>query len=139
VDDHGTLHLEYLPYSHSLLVGLGLGVLLWAALRWVFRRPQIAAVFGWVAASRIVLDVIQHEPNIRLAPWLAHPLLGFNLQANPWLDFAIETALCVGCWTYHRGGRTLLAAILVLNLLNLPLMVAGERGASPMAHHPLIL
>jgi hypothetical protein len=139
VDDHGTLHLEYLPYSHSLLVGLGLGVLLWAALRWVFHRPQIAAVFGWVAASHIVLDVLQHEPNIRLAPWLAHPLLGLNLQANPWLDFTIETALCIGCWAYYRGGGKLLAAILALNLLNLPLMFAGEGGASPMAHNPFIL
>jgi hypothetical protein len=114
-------------------------VLLWAALRWVFRRPQIAAVFGWVAASHIVLDVIQHASNIRLAPWLAHPLLGFNLQANPWLDFAIETALFVGCWACYRGGRKLLAAIVVLNLLNLPLMVAGEGGAFPMAINPFIL
>ncbi|MGZ4550394.1 MAG: hypothetical protein ACXVF0_12885 [Blastococcus sp.] len=139
VDAHGTLHLEHLPYSHSLLVGLGAGVLLWAALRWVFRRPQIAAVFGWVAASHIVLDVIQHEPNIRLVPWLAHPVLGLNLQANPWLDFAIETALCIGCWAHYRGSRKLLVAILALNVLNLPLMLAGEGGASPMAQNPLIL
>lgn len=139
VDAHGTLHLEHLPYSHSLLVGLGAGALLWAALRWVFHKPQIAAVFGWVAASHIVLDVIQHEPNIRLVPWLAHPVLGLNLQANPWLDCAIETALCIGCWAYYRGSRKLLIAILVLNVLNLPLMLAGEGGASPMAHNPFIL
>jgi hypothetical protein len=100
VDDSGTLHLEHLPYSHSLLVGLGIGALLWAALRWTFRRPQLAAVFGWVAASHIALDVLQHEPNIRLVPWLAHPLLGLNLQANPCLDFAVETAFCIGCWAY---------------------------------------
>jgi len=139
VDDHGTLHLEHLPYSHSLLVGLGIGVLLWVALRWPFRRPQLAAVFGWVAASHIVLDVIQHEPNIRLVPWLAHPVLGLNLQASPWLDLAVETAFCVGCWAYYRGSRKLLAAILVLNVLNLPLMLAGEGSASPMAHNPFLL
>jgi hypothetical protein len=139
VDDHGTLHLKHLPYSHSLLVGLGIGALLWAALRWLFPRPQLAAVFGWVAASHIVLDVIQHEPNIRLVPWLAHPVLGLNLQASPWLDFAVETAFCVGCWAYYRGSRKLLAAILVLNVLNLPLMLAGEGSASPMAHNPFVL
>jgi len=139
VDDHGTLHLEHLPYSHSLLIGLGLGAVLWALLRWVVRRPQLAAIFGWVAASHIVLDVIQHEPNIRLVPWLAHPVPGLNLQAYPWLDFAIETAFCIGCWAYYRGSRKLLAAILVLNVLNLPLMLAGEGSASPMAHNPFLL
>lgn len=139
VDDHGVLHLEYLPYSHSLLAGLGIGVLLWAATRWVFQRPQLAAIFGWVAASHIVLDVIQHEPNIRLLPWLGHPVLGLNLQANPWLDFAVETAFSVACWAYYRGSRKLLAVILALNVLNLPLMLAGEGGASPMAHNAFML
>src|SRR3954471_1127691 len=64
VDDHGTLHLEYLPYSHSLLVGLGGGAVLWAALRYLFGRQQIATVFGLVFASHVVLDVVQHEPDI---------------------------------------------------------------------------
>jgi len=139
VDDSGTLHLEYLPYSHSLLVGLGVGALLWALLRWVLRRPHLAAVFGWVGASHIVLDLIQHEPNIRLLPWLPHPLLGLNLQSNPWLDFAVETAFCLGCWIFYRGSRKLLAAILVLNILNLPLMLGGEGGASAMTANPFIL
>jgi hypothetical protein len=102
-------------------------------------RPQLAAVFGWVGASHIVLDVIQHEPDIRLVPWLAHPTLGLDLQADPWLDLAIETAFCVGCWAFYRGSRKLLVAILVLNLLNLPLMLGGEGGASAMDAHPFIL
>jgi hypothetical protein len=139
VDTSGTLHLEHLPYSHSLLVGLGLGALLWAVMRWVLRRPQLAAVFGWVSASHIVLDLIQHEPDIRLLPWMPHPLLGLNLQATPWLDFAVETAFCVGCWAFYRGSRKLLAAILLLNVLNLPLMLGGNGGASAMAANRFIL
>jgi hypothetical protein len=139
VDAHNTLHLEHIPYSHSLLAGLGGAALLWAVLRFVVRRPQIATVFGWVFASHIVLDVIQHEPNIRIVPWLAHPALGLNLQVSPWLDFAVETAFSLGCWAYYRGGRKLLAALLALNVSNLPLMLAGEGGASPMAHNRFIL
>lgn len=139
VDAQHTLHLEHLPFSHSLLVGLGLGVALWAALRYLFHRPQLAVVFGWVAASHILLDVVQHEPNIRLAPWMAHPLLGLNLQASPWLDFAVETAFSVGCWAVYRGSRKLLVAIVALNVANLPLMVAGDGGASPMAHDRFLL
>jgi hypothetical protein len=138
VDDHGTLHLEYLPYSHSLLVGLGGAAILWAALRYLFGRQQIATVFGLVFASHVVLDVIQHESNIRLVPWLAHPAIGLNLTVHPLLDFAVETAFSVACWAYYRGTRTLLIAILALNLTNLPLMLAGDGAASPMAQNPFI-
>jgi hypothetical protein len=135
----GDLHLEYLPYSHSLLVGLGLAALVWAMLRWPFRRPDIGAVFGLVTASHIVLDVVQHEPNIRIAPWMASPTIGLNLQASPWLDFAVETGFSIACWAYYRGSRTLLVAIIALNITNLPLMLAGDGAASAMAHNRFIL
>jgi hypothetical protein len=139
VDTGGVLHLEHLPYSHSLLIGLGGGALLWAALRWLFSRRDVAAVFGLVLASHIVLDVIQHEPNIRIVPWLAHPTLGLDLTAHPLLDFAAETGFSLACWAYYRGGRKLLAGILTLNVANLPMMIAGEGGASPMAGSAYLL
>ncbi|MGZ4575183.1 MAG: hypothetical protein ACXVYU_18535 [Oryzihumus sp.] len=139
IDAHGTLHLEHIPYSHSLLFGLGGALVLWAALRQLAHRPQVAAVMGSLFASHLVLDVIQHEPNIRVLPWLAHPALGLNLQAHPWWDFAVETALCLACWAYYRGDRKLLAALIGLNLANLPLMFAGEGGATPMAQNRFIL
>lgn len=133
VDARGSLHLEYLPYSHSLLVGLGGGVVLWAVLRHLWHRADLASVFGWVFASHIVLDVIQHEPNIRLVPWSAHPTVGMNLQASPWLDLALETALCIACWAYHRGSRRLLIGLVVLNLANVPLMLGGQGNATALA------
>ncbi|MGM7774506.1 hypothetical protein ACSVHC_00750 [Arthrobacter sp. KNU-44] len=139
VDASGTLHLEYLPYSHSVLIGLGLGVLLWALLRWGFHKPALATVFGLTTASHIILDIIQHEPNIRLVPWLDNPTLGLNLAANPWLDFAVETALCIACWAYYKGTWKLLTGLVVLNLTNLPMMLAGEGSAQAMGTSPYIL
>ena len=62
-----------------------------------------------------------------------HTTVGLDLTALPWLDFAVEIAFCVACWMYYRGSRKLLAAILALNIANLPLMLAGEGSASPMA------
>jgi hypothetical protein len=139
VTANGTLHLDHLPYSHSLLVGLGGGIVAWAIVRWGLRRPDLAAVFGVVFASHIVLDVLQHEPDIRLLPWMAHPTVGLNLQAAPWLDFAVEAAFCVACWAYYRGSRKLLAAIIALNVLNLPLMFGGQGNAENMATNPAVL
>jgi hypothetical protein len=139
VTANGTLHLDHLPYSHSLLVGLGGGIVAWAIVRWSLRRPDLAAVFGMVFASHIVLDVLQHEPDIRLLPWMSHPTIGLNLQAAPWLDFAVETAFCVACWAYYRGSRKLLTAIIALNVLNLPLMVGGQGNAQNMATNPAVL
>lgn len=139
VDKGGTLHLEYLPYSHSLLTGLGGGTFLWALLRWVFRRNDVATIFGWVFASHIVLDFIQHEPNLQIAPGIATPTFGLNLQSIPWLDFAIELALCVACWAYYRGSVRLLIGFIALNVINIPLMLSGDGGASPLASNPIIL
>jgi hypothetical protein len=68
-----------------------------------------------------------------------HTTVGLDLTAFPWLDFAVEIAFCVACWMYYRGSRKLLAAILALNIANLPLMLAGEGSASPMAQNPFIL
>jgi hypothetical protein len=108
-------------------------------IRWLVHRPDLATVFGLVFASHIVLDIVQHEPDLRLLPWMSRPTIGFNLQANPWADFAAEIAFSVACWAYYRGTAKLLATIIVLNLLNLPMMLSGHGGASAMAHNPYIL
>ena len=61
-----------------------------------------------------------------------------NLGNSPLLDFAVETALSVACWAYYRGSRKLLVVLLLLNVLNLPLMIAGEGFSAPL-HNPFIL
>lgn len=139
VDAGGMLHLEYLPYSHSLLTGIVGGVLLWALLRFVFERKDVATIFGWVFVSHIVLDVIQHEPNIQIAPWMPTPGIGLDLQSIPWLDFAIELAFCIACWAYYRGSLRLLTGFIAINIIDLPLMFAGDGAASPLASNAIIL
>lgn len=139
VDASGTLHLEYLPWSHSLLTGLGGGLLLYLLVRNVLRRPAIATVLGLTFASHIVLDLVQHEPNIQIAPGVTHPLLGLNLGAHPLLDLAVETALSLACWAYYRGSVRLLVALIVLNIANVPFMLAGDGGSAALAGNRFVL
>ena len=85
------VHLDYLPYSHSV----GTGLLL-AAIAWGFgkaaRRTNIGAAIALGILSHVVLDIMHHEPNITLLPIQWGPRLGLNLQGYPVLDFLVELA-----------------------------------------------
>ena len=132
------VHLDYLPYSHSI----GTGLLL-AAIAWGFgkaaRRSNVGTAIALGVLSHVVLDIIQHEPNITLLPLQWGPRLGLNLQGYPLLDFLVELAFCIFCWAYFRGTRELLVAIVIFNLLNIPLMFPRSGSLTPlMEHHNLL-
>jgi hypothetical protein len=139
VDARGVLHLDYLPFSHSLLTGLGAPILAYAVIRWGFKRPTLALAVGLAMASHIVYDVIQHEPDIRIAPGVDQPRLGLHLSAIPAADFLVETGLGVACWWYFGGDWKLLAALIFLNLTNLPLMFGGSGSGAALANNHFIL
>src|SRR5205085_3327974 len=73
------VHLNFLPYSHSVFTGV-----LLAAIAWGFgksaRRSNVGAAVALGILSHVLLDVIQHEPNITLLPLEWGPRLGLNLQ-----------------------------------------------------------
>ena len=132
------VHLDYLPYSHSV----GTGLLL-AAIAWGFgkaaRRTNIGAAIALGILSHVVLDIIHHEPNITLLPIQWGPRLGLNLQGYPVLDFLVELAFCIVCWAYFRGSRGLLVGIVVFNLINIPVMFPRSSSFVPlMEHHNLL-
>lgn len=138
VDSKGMLHLDFLPYSHSLLTGFGSAVVVYAIIRWGFRRPTVALAVGIAMASHIVYDLIQHEPNIQIAWFLGQPRFGLNVGSVPLLDFVIETALVLGCWWYFKGDWKLLIALIFLSLTNLPMMFSDGNGRA-LANNHLIL
>ncbi len=104
VDPNGYLHLDYLPYSHSLLTGLGSAIVAYAIIRWGFGHPRLALAVALAMASYIVYELIQHEPDIQLAPGIDRPRFGLELAAIPALDFVVELILSIACWWYFRGG-----------------------------------
>lgn len=139
VDSRGILHLDYLPYSHSLLTGFGTAILAYVIIRWVFKRPVLALAIGIALVSHIIYDIIQHEPDIQIAPFLNQPRVGLHLSALPLADFLVETVLGLACWWYFRGDWKLLAAIIFLNLTSLPLMLDGTGSGAALAHNHFIL
>ena len=133
------IHLDFLPYSHSVLSGALLLTLAWMMGRSA-RRAYVGVAIGLGIFSHIVLDIIHHEPNITLLPLAWGPRLGLNLQAFPLVDFLVELLYCVACWKFFGGSRALLVGIVALNVIfNLPVMFPARRVIAFIAAHPFTL
>jgi hypothetical protein len=123
------IHLEHMPWSHSVLAGVAIALLgggvIWRATR--NRRMGIAVGLGIL--SHLVLDLLTHAPDIALAPWGGGEKLGMGLYASvPLLAFVLETGWGVLCWRIYRGSRPLLAAIVLFNLLNATMYTSALVG-----------
>jgi hypothetical protein len=117
------IHLVHMPYSHSVATAVGAALVAWVAIEWGLRRPALGRVVGLGIASHLVLDLLTHAPDIALWPGAASPKLGLGLYAAaPFAAFLVEMAYGLACWRLYRGGRGLLAVIVLGNLANLSLL-----------------
>ena len=132
------IHLDFLPYSHSVATGLLLAALAWGMGKSV-RRSGVGVAIALGILSHIALDIIHHEPDIALLPLAWGPRIGLNLQAYPALDFVVELAFCVACWKIFDGSRGLLIGIVVFNVLDLPAMFPRQSTFAPLVNHPMVL
>jgi hypothetical protein len=89
--------------------------------------------------SHVVLDLIQHDPNIAFLPMAWGPRFGLGLASYPAVDFIVELAFCVGCWKVFGGSKGLLIGIVIFNLLNLPLMFSTVGVGGAVGSHPALL
>lgn len=133
------VHLDFLPYSHSVATGLLIGLAAWAAMSGSSTRRRIGLALAIGVFSHIVLDIVHHEPDIRLLPFPWGPRLGLGLVRWPLADLLVETAFCVLCWLYFRGSLALLVGLVFLNLLNLPAMFPHPSMGETIAAHPAVL
>ncbi len=133
-----SVHLDFLPYSHSVFTGALLATLAWLMGKSV-HRSNVGIAIALGIFSHIVLDIIQHEPNITLLPMTWGPRLGLNLQGYPLLDFIVQLAFCVACWKIFGGSRGLLIGIVIFNLINIPLMFPRPGSLTPIVEHPAVL
>jgi hypothetical protein len=136
-DDH--VHLDFLPFSHSVGTAVGLGLVVWCVTAFALKRPRLGFALALGVVSHVVLDIIHHEPDIRLLPIAWGPRLGFNLQGAPLADFVVELAYGVACWWIFRGRAGLLVVIVVFNLLNIPLMFPPSGAGATLEADPAVL
>jgi hypothetical protein len=135
------LHLADMPYSHSVATGLGAALAAWVLLELGLRRPLLGRAVALGIASHLALDLLTHAHDIVLWPGLASPRLGLGLyDAAPLGAFVVEMAYGIACWRIYRGGRGLLALVVLGNLANLPLLSAAVPGPEAfLAGRPQLL
>jgi hypothetical protein len=123
------IHLAYMPYSHSVATGLGGAVLAWLLVEYGFGRPGLGRALGLGIVSHLILDLATHAHDIVLWPGRLEPALGLGLYATaPFAAFVVELVYGVFCWWVYRGGRGLLALIVLGNVANLSLFSSAILG-----------
>ena len=135
----GHLHLDFLPYSHSIFSAILVALLSYAIIRWGFKNPKLAPVFAVGVLSHVVLDLLFHERDIQLSPFSDTPSWGLGIIEFPILNFILEFLYGIFCWWYFKGSRALLIVIIVFNILNLPIMLASGAVLKPLIDHPALL
>lgn len=135
------IHLTSMPYSHSVGTALGAALLAWIVIEFGFGRRLLGRAVGLGIASHLVLDLLTHAHDVVLWPGRASPKLGLGLyEAAPFAAFVVELAFGVACWRIYRGGRALLALIVVGNLANLSLLSVAVPGPEAvLAGRPLVI
>jgi membrane-bound metal-dependent hydrolase YbcI (DUF457 family) len=123
------IHLAWMPYSHSIMTGIGAAVLAWAVIELGMRQRALGRAVALGIASHLVLDLLTHAHDIVLWPGSISPRLGLGLyDAAPMAAFVVEMSYGVLCWWIYRGGRGLLALVVLGNLANLSLFSASIPG-----------
>ena len=135
----GKLHLDFLPWSHSVFSGVVLAGISYIILYSIYKRHSIALAFSIGVISHIILDMLFHEHDIRLSPFSDKPVWGLGIIDLPVLDFVLELLYGIFCWWYFKGSKKLLLAIVIFNILDLPVMLASGDSLNPLARHHFLL
>lgn len=135
------IHLSYMPYSHSVGTAAAAALLAWLALEKGLGRAALGRAVGLGIVSHLILDLATHNHDLVLWPGFQVPKLGLGLYGSaPLAAFAVELVYGLLCWWIYRGGRGLLAVIVLGNVANLPLFSSAVPGPkAALAGHPMLI
>lgn len=136
----GDIHLAYMPFSHSIATMLGVAALVWVVAG-LAGHSRVGAALAIGIVSHLVLDLVTHDRDIALAPFVNGAEYGTRLYTQaPWAAFLLELGFGLLCWSIYRGGRALLAIIVAFNLANASLFFAAVPGPEQfLANRPAML
>jgi hypothetical protein len=134
------VHLNHMPYSHSVISTLIVASVAWLVISKWFNKPKIAIATSIAIASHVVLDLLTHSQDISLAPFSDLQKLGLGLYAVPLVAFVAETLYGIFCWWIYRGSLSLLVTIVGFNLANFTFFSTAIIGPEALlANRPLVL
>jgi hypothetical protein len=135
------IHLAYMPYSHSVGTAVGAAVLTWLIVEKGFGRATLGRAVGLGIVSHLILDLATHSRDIVIWPGWSAPKLGLGLyDAAPLAAFVVELIYGLVCWYVYRGGRGLLALIILGNVANLSFLSATIPGPEQyLAGRPMLI
>jgi Predicted membrane-bound metal-dependent hydrolase (DUF457). len=135
------IHLAYMPYSHSIATAIGAALLVWLVIEFGVGRRALGRALAIGILSHLVLDLFTHGHDLVLWPGRPSPALGLGLYTTaPFGAFVVELVYGVLCWRLYRGGRGLLALVVVGNVANLSLLSVGIDGPEVfLAGRPLVI
>ena len=136
---NGKLHLDFLPYSHSIFSSVLLSLISYGIIRWIIRNKPLALPFALGVLSHVALDILFHEKDIQLSPFSQTPVWGLGIISFPFLNFVLEFFYGIFCWWYFKGNTRLLAAIVIFNVLDLPVMLASGESLDIFIVHSALL
>ncbi len=100
------LHFIHYPWSHSLLMTIGWG-LIFALVYYLIRRYRRGALItGLAVVSHWILDLFVHAPDLPLYPG-SDFRMGWSLWDNAPVAIVIESLIFIaGVWLYVRSTRS---------------------------------
>ena len=135
------IHLAFMPYSHSVVMSLAYAVVAWFLCSVVLHRSRLGLAVAIGIVSHLVLDLVTHGRDIAIAPGFDSIKLGLGLySAFPLIAFFLELLYGIFCWWVYKGGKALLAVIILFNAANLSLLSPAVPGPeSLLAHRPTVI
>lgn len=135
----GKVHLDFLPYSHSIFSGVIAALISFAIINWGCKNRGLAMAFAIGVVSHVLIDLVFHEKDIQLSPFSDKPAWGFGIIDFPFFNFAIEFAYGIFCWWIFKGSKKLLWVIILFNLIDLPIMLASGNALKPFETYSFLL
>jgi membrane-bound metal-dependent hydrolase YbcI (DUF457 family) len=131
------VHLEYMPFSHSLASTTVLAAGAWMLFTFGFKEINVGIAVALGICSHLVLDLISHARDIVIAPFLDRRKFGLGLYEKPVVALVVETIYGIFCWWVYGGSTALFWIIVVFNLANVSFFIKTIPGPERfLAHRP---